>query len=265
MSTPNLPFRNPVSRRLLTAGSLIGFTLSAHAAVTVTDNFDDGVFPGTNWGGNTAAYSEASPNGPLNTVTRGGFGSHIGNSTAFNITTDPIIHVQADFLVNSNQGGNTSSGLNDFIGLAILNSTDTTGYAVRYNRNTTTNNANLGESSNFDAAFNAVASNPSGPGVNGNTGGLVTNHIYRVTLDYNATTGALNSSLINLTTSTTILSLAGNDTTPIGTMSHFGIYTGGAETNDISILNFSASAVPEPSSTALLGLAGLTLILRRRR
>ncbi|MEZ7957082.1 MAG: PEP-CTERM sorting domain-containing protein [Rubritalea sp.] len=32
-----------------------------------------------------------------------------------------------------------------------------------------------------------------------------------------------------------------------------------------SIDNFSITAVPEPSSTALLGLGGLALIMRRRK
>lgn len=35
--------------------------------------------------------------------------------------------------------------------------------------------------------------------------------------------------------------------------------------NNISNLTFSSNAVPEPSSTALLGLGGLALIMRRRK
>lgn len=43
-------------------------------------------------------------------------------------------------------------------------------------------------------------------------------------------------------------------------------YTVGGNSNQVGALNFmSITAVPEPSSTALLGLSGLALILRRRR
>ncbi|NWK54770.1 PEP-CTERM sorting domain-containing protein [Verrucomicrobiaceae bacterium N1E253] len=41
--------------------------------------------------------------------------------------------------------------------------------------------------------------------------------------------------------------------------------TGGISTNDDAMMNIQLTAVPEPSSAALLGLGGLSLILRRRK
>jgi len=46
---------------------------------------------------------------------------------------------------------------------------------------------------------------------------------------------------------------------------HFAVYSQGNSGLQISSVSIDAVAVPEPSSTALLGLGGLALILRRRK
>ena len=63
-------------------------------------------------------------------------------------------------------------------------------------------------------------------------------------------------------TTFTTLALA-NGRTGIDEVRVFNDTSGGG--NDVTFNNFSVSVVPEPSTTALLGLGGLALILRRRK
>lgn len=251
-----------ISKSFQATIAAVALTVSAQAAVNFTDDFEDGTFPGTVWGGDTGAFSESTGN--LNTVTNAlGFGNQIGvNTVSFNPATDPIIQLSLDFF----RAGNTGADSNDFIGLAILNSANTQGYGVRVNAGSgaVLTVATIGESTNFDSAFNALGSHSTGtflgitPGVN-----------YRLTLDYDFTTGAASAILRNLDTSTNVLTMTAVDNTPVTALSHFGIYTGGGEgvapNFDYSIRNFSASAVPEPSAALLGGLGMLGLLMRRRR
>ncbi|MFK7910541.1 MAG: LamG-like jellyroll fold domain-containing protein [Akkermansiaceae bacterium] len=63
-----------------------------------------------------------------------------------------------------------------------------------------------------------------------------------------------------------ILTAGGNDRVPNGFLDDFQLYDEVLDQSQISFLfNNPGTAVPEPSSTALLGLGGLALILRRRK
>jgi hypothetical protein len=85
--------------------------------------------------------------------------------------------------------------------------------------------------------------------------------------DYNGPSSTVSGGNID----TTLLSVAvdGNQSTLFahGDVATAGSYTEtfGGDVSSATVLAFEAAAIPEPSSTALLGLGGLALILRRRR
>jgi hypothetical protein len=145
--------------------------------------------------------------------------------------------------------------------LTFTVSGDLTGYTlsgdfrlgIRYNGDMITVPAETYKSNSWTGAIDGVAIS------GGNTGNFFTAVEEPYTwsnVDVFYPTTVVGTTIITLTTSSDIFNTAATDTSMTLTAGNPG------NTSAVSLAHF---AVPEPSSTALLGLGGLALILRRRK
>ena len=254
----NTPMKTKITS-LITAG-ILGTSLASQAAVTLIDDdfsssttsverFNAGDIDTDKWIGN-GDWSVSG--GALTSAGTGGQSSHLINSVSSTATYLDKVTLSFDYSVGAGSTLYFYSTL--FTGEAAASmdarnsKTDGTYWANDFN-------TQWGSSPNFRVGFAGPEYNLSGGLVgNSNTANAVTSFV-------GGTSGTFSQTY-------DISGFGGGDFSIADVSNVLAVFTvnaGAAGDGAISIDNFNMTAVPEPSSTALLGLGGLALMLRRKR
>ena len=278
----------------LLAGSIfISSSIASQAAVyTWTSNSDTDWTNGANWSGGTAPTSLSNttdwqvPASPLDTIVFSGTVMPVSNIPSYdgfldfgggpgNITNDTIPMIinsggtlTLDFSTNFNSsmwamGSRTQLTVGDGINAVTLNINNMSSFAR--NDVESTYVVNAGSLLNINGNLNEYGDNGAKEGVfNLNGGSMVVDGIATGggTLDFDDNT-TFNFSGIGSSLTMDFGGTYYNSLTDV--TGDFGtVFNGAIKAIDNGNGTFTV-AVPEPSSTALLGLGGVALLLRRRR
>lgn len=213
--------------KLLTAATLVGMAASAQAAVIFTESFE--VATG-NISPGAVTFDNAATNGLYSSNA-----SATNNGGGFNVQINGIVGgaTPTDGSAALHGGAGGAIGTSVLWTIAAAN-TLTNGQTVEVTWDATQAHGDGDET--YDMVIAGGAASTNGFGANDAFG------------TWN------NESFSFLVT----------DATQAITL-EFGMTRTASDTADLVIDNISVNAVPEPSSTALLGLGGLALILRRRK
>ena len=241
---------------LILAG-ILGTSLASQAAVTLIDDdfssstaensrFNKPDIDTDTWVG-SGGWSVSG--GALTSAATTGQSTHLINSVSSTATYLDKVTLSFDYSVGAGSTLYFYSTL--FTGEAAASmdarnsKTDGTYWANDFN-------TQWGSSPNFRVGFAGPDYNLSGGGVGGsNTANAVTSFV-------GGTSGTFSQTY-------DISGFGGGDFSIADVSNVLAVFTITAGDGAISIDNFNMTAVPEPSSTALLGLGGLALALRRRR
>lgn len=226
----------PINKSKRIAGSLLilgALAIPAHAASLVI---------GTEIG---VDFGPTAPTNDFNEAT-GNVGSISSGSL---IDTSNVVLSGVGFSWSS--GGNSNDANSPSGEPAVFNDSNTTDWLI------TVNNTNNGLITlTFDGLFNGAATYDLLIGA----GHSNTNP------DTTWTADGKSATTVSTSGATAYVTLTGLTTDGSGNLVITAAGAGGrADISVVSALTLTVTAVPEPSSTALLGLGGLALILRRRR
>ena len=245
---------------LITAG-ILGTSLASQAAVTaltlIDDDFSSSTFSTERFNKDdidtdkwTGAGDWSVSGGALTSAGTAGSSAHLINSVSSTATYLDKVTLSFDYSVGAGSTLYFYSTL--FTGEADSSMDARANTDGTYRANDF--NTQWGSSPNFRVGFAGPEYNLSGGALSGATSAAVTSFV-------GGTSGTFSQTY-------DISGFGGGDFSIADVSNVLAVFTvnaGAVGDGAISIDNFNMTAVPEPSSTALLGLGGLALMLRRRR